>query len=454
MTTVDSTADRVLILERLLSMEGPGTGRVFLSKSGVRKVIWLFNHPILRKCHDLSNLFSRWEELYCQRWQAAKSDLVRMRKAHKELQAQVRRTYGAKQNESFQPQRRPASTKPSRKEIENQIGKFLNHHELDELIESLRDRSREIAQALSDVDFSQLVEELALYSTPRLPEARQVFTYYGSTCCVINGQVMFGNTQEVVQDMFSRALEEWGPSAYYFLRELLGYEYDQPMRVRYVLDWFSEHGVYVPSRLPKDLWRLGLLERVEERSQFLGYRFHHGVAEHIREMLDRIEEPPLPIKKDRPIMSMNGTVSTLRHPHSSAVAALEDIGGRLAKRSAAEYSFEDYRFDVVWLNVTDVTHVFEVQHRGGLEHALTNLLVALRNLDCVPVLVVSAEKDATRARRLVHRQGAPFSDLGDDLVVLSTSDILLISQWLRARDEQVSDLIARLRVQEDEGPQL
>ena len=112
--------------------------------------------------------------------------------------------------------------------------------------------------------------------------------------------------------------------------------------------------------------------------------------------------------------------------HTKIKEEIEKLGRMLGKYAEAEYDYpsKEYTCDIVWKESKQApraTHVFEIQHRGGLDRAIMSLSYAFMTLNNPrPVLVVTTEEDGTKAK---HRVRIIFPEMEKDFTVLSATEI-------------------------------
>lgn len=126
--------------------------------------------------------------------------------------------------------------------------------------------------------------------------------------------------------------------------------------------------------------------------------------------------------------------------HREIQDMLVDIGRALGKYAEKEYE----RYDVVWKDseiAPRLSHVFEVQVKGHIESALAKLKHAYDTQRTKPILVISDERQAQRARRFLqpYLRGS-FHEIGTVTTVLGVQEIERLHQAL----SEIKDLLEEI----------
>jgi hypothetical protein len=105
--------------------------------------------------------------------------------------------------------------------------------------------------------------------------------------------------------------------------------------------------------------------------------------------------------------------------HTDVQRMLLDIGRVLGYDTEAEFEY----YDVVWRESPSsprLSHVFEVQHKGNMDAALAKLKRAYEAQRSKPYLVITSERDTTRALKSMNiaRTGA-FHEIETATTILS-----------------------------------
>ncbi|HEX8747438.1 MAG TPA: hypothetical protein VF717_09575 [Pyrinomonadaceae bacterium] len=129
--------------------------------------------------------------------------------------------------------------------------------------------------------------------------------------------------------------------------------------------------------------------------------------------------------------------------HSDIQQMLLDIGRVMGY--AAESEFEYY--DVVWRvskSSPRLSHVFEVQHKGNIDAALAKLKRAYESQRSKPYLIVTSERDTTRALKSMNiaRTGA-FHEIGGATVILSFEQLSRLHRALTSVEDILRELFER-----------
>lgn len=129
--------------------------------------------------------------------------------------------------------------------------------------------------------------------------------------------------------------------------------------------------------------------------------------------------------------------------HTDVQQMLLDIGRVLGYYAEAEFEY----YDVVWRasrSSPRLTHVFEVQHKGNIDAALAKLKRAYEAQRSKPYLVLTSERDTTRALKSMTpaRTGA-FHEIGGATTILSFEQLHRLHRALTS----VEDLLTKLSEQ-------
>jgi len=110
--------------------------------------------------------------------------------------------------------------------------------------------------------------------------------------------------------------------------------------------------------------------------------------------------------------------------HTKIKRRIKELGEILGKYAKQEYPLGLRGADVVWKTseqALGATHVFEVQHRGQLEHALVTLLDAYETLDSPRLfLIITVPEDGEKALQTVHTR---FPQIEERFTVLAATRI-------------------------------
>ena len=132
--------------------------------------------------------------------------------------------------------------------------------------------------------------------------------------------------------------------------------------------------------------------------------------------------------------------------HAELKDKLREIGEILGKYAKTEYPSDIFTYDVVWKDEDEgsplaPSHVFEVQHHGQLDHALSALKHA-RDIwrPHYLFLVVTEEKDRRKAEDLVRpRLAGLYHEIQRNTVILTAEDVRRLHSTLT----EFSDVIKR-----------
>ena len=129
--------------------------------------------------------------------------------------------------------------------------------------------------------------------------------------------------------------------------------------------------------------------------------------------------------------------------HSDIQQMLLDIGRVLGYHAQSEFEY----YDVVWRTSPTsprLCHVFEVQHKGNIDAALAKLKRAYESQRSKPYLVVTSERDTTRALKSMNisRQG-PFHEIGSATVILSFEQLSRLHRALTSVEDLLRELSER-----------
>lgn len=136
-----------------------------------------------------------------------------------------------------------------------------------------------------------------------------------------------------------------------------------------------------------------------------------------------------------------------RKVHAEVQQQLEQIGRILGKYSRQEYRQDIYRYDVVWKDserLPRATHAFEVQHRGNLVEALGKLKHAYDIWHSYLFIVITSERDRSKAHQLLRPYLAGmFHEIGDHVAVLTAEDVDEMYVMLRKHGDTMKLFISR-----------
>lgn len=129
--------------------------------------------------------------------------------------------------------------------------------------------------------------------------------------------------------------------------------------------------------------------------------------------------------------------------HSDIQRMLLDIGRVLGYDTEAEFEY----YDVVWRasgSSPRLSHVFEVQHKGNIDAALAKLKHAYEAQRSKPFLVVTSERDTTRALKSmsIARTGA-FHEIGRATTILSFEQLHRLHRALTSVEDLLGELFDR-----------
>ena len=110
--------------------------------------------------------------------------------------------------------------------------------------------------------------------------------------------------------------------------------------------------------------------------------------------------------------------------HTKTKRRIKELGEILGKYAKQDYLCTAYKPDVVWKaseQAVAATHVFEIQHGGDLDHALTTLWDAYKTLAKPRLfLVITRPEDGDKAKRIV---GKLYVEMQESFVVLTATQI-------------------------------
>jgi hypothetical protein len=110
--------------------------------------------------------------------------------------------------------------------------------------------------------------------------------------------------------------------------------------------------------------------------------------------------------------------------HTQTKRRIKGLGEILGKYAKQDYLCTAYKPDVVWKvseQAMAATHVFEIQHGGDLDHALTTLWDAYKTLDNPRLfLIITMLEDGDKAKRIVARL---YPDMHESFVVMTATQI-------------------------------
>lgn len=126
--------------------------------------------------------------------------------------------------------------------------------------------------------------------------------------------------------------------------------------------------------------------------------------------------------------------------HTDIQRMLLDIGRVLGYDAESEFEY----YDVVWRASSSsprLSHVFEVQHKGNIDAALAKLKRAYEAQRSKPYLVVTSERDTTRALKSMNaaRTGA-FHEIGRATTILSFEQLNRLHRALTSVEDLLGEL--------------
>ncbi|HEX8175311.1 MAG TPA: hypothetical protein VF543_09335 [Pyrinomonadaceae bacterium] len=129
--------------------------------------------------------------------------------------------------------------------------------------------------------------------------------------------------------------------------------------------------------------------------------------------------------------------------HSDIQQMLLDIGRVMGYDAESEFEY----YDVVWRvskSSPRLSHVFEVQHKGNIDAALAKLKRAYESQRSKPYLIVTSERDTTRALKSMNiaRTGA-FHEIGAATVILSFEQLSRLHRALTSVEDILRELFER-----------
>ena len=121
--------------------------------------------------------------------------------------------------------------------------------------------------------------------------------------------------------------------------------------------------------------------------------------------------------------------------HTDIQRMLLDIGRVLGYHAESEFEY----YDVVWRSSASsprLSHVFEVQHKGNIDAALAKLKRAYEAQRSKPYLIITSERDTTRALKSMNaaRTGA-FHEIGRATVILSFEQLSRLHRSLTSVED-------------------
>lgn len=126
--------------------------------------------------------------------------------------------------------------------------------------------------------------------------------------------------------------------------------------------------------------------------------------------------------------------------HSDIQQMLLDIGRILGYDAEMEFEY----YDVVWRaspSSPRLSHVFEVQHKGNIDAALAKLKRAYESQRSKPYLVVTSERDTTRALKSMNvARTGPFHEIGAATVILSFEQLSRLHRALTSVEDILREL--------------
>lgn len=127
--------------------------------------------------------------------------------------------------------------------------------------------------------------------------------------------------------------------------------------------------------------------------------------------------------------------------HGEIQDMLVDIGRALGKYAEKEHQ----RYDVVWKDseiAPRLSHVFEVQVKGHIESALAKLKHAYDTQRSKPILVISDERQAQRARRFLQPYlTGSFHEIGAVTTVFGVQDVRRLHQSLHEIEDLLEEIL-------------
>lgn len=126
--------------------------------------------------------------------------------------------------------------------------------------------------------------------------------------------------------------------------------------------------------------------------------------------------------------------------HTDIQQMLLDIGRVLGYDAESEFEY----YDVVWRASSSsprLSHVFEVQHKGNIDAALAKLKRAYEAQRSKPFLVITSERDTTRALKSMNaaRTGA-FHEIGRATTILSFEQLSRLHRALTSVEDLLREL--------------
>lgn len=133
------------------------------------------------------------------------------------------------------------------------------------------------------------------------------------------------------------------------------------------------------------------------------------------------------------------------YTHVEIQKKIKEIGRILGKYAKEEYRKGFYIYDIVWKStqqVRGVTHVFEVQHKGNLESALTKLVQAYQTMGHpLLFLIVSTTEDQNKVDSLLS--SGTFHEIANALTLLSPEEVDQLYKSLSPFEGILNSFIAR-----------
>lgn len=129
--------------------------------------------------------------------------------------------------------------------------------------------------------------------------------------------------------------------------------------------------------------------------------------------------------------------------HADIQRIISEIGRTLGYHTQLEFEY----YDVVWRANAEslrLSHVFEVQNKGNVDAALAKLKRAYDSQRSKPFLVVTSERDTTRAKRnLSHASAGAFHEIGQVTTILSFEQLRKLHRALTSVEDVLGSLFER-----------
>lgn len=141
--------------------------------------------------------------------------------------------------------------------------------------------------------------------------------------------------------------------------------------------------------------------------------------------------------------------ATTRSIHAELKDKLADIGEILGKYTKTEYPSTLFTYDVVWKEGDEgldllPSHVFEVQHHGQLDKALSALKHARDIWRSNLFLVVTEEKDRRKAQELVRPLlSGLYHEIRTSTVILTADDVRRLHSAITEFRDVMQRFVAR-----------